>query len=65
MEFRWLVKTNGVTSQQVSAERERTGEPLMVCKARLVKQSKPILQYRLGCACDWRTVPTEFEVVKE
>lgn len=44
IELRWLITRNKVTVEMVLAERDRTGDSVTIRKARLVNETKPILQ---------------------
>lgn len=53
MNLRWVVYKNFVTAEDVLKERECTGDSLMLCKARLVAENKPVLQIMVNG--EWET----------
>lgn len=42
--LRWLVLQNQVTREMIDAERERSDDPLLVCRDRLLDRTEPVLQ---------------------
>lgn len=65
--LRWYVQRNSnITADMVVAERDRTNDPMMVCKKRLINETQPRLQQffkffedeEIGC---WEDVETVIE----